>query len=106
MLFVAHNNAKCKEREKNGPCFIFNIGGWQIGDSNRKDDCSKDMLFNNEELVHFRSAPLEEFLAFSSVPSNPLSLSLSLSLSLTLSLFLSLGGCRVSNQIIHTRVSA
>ena len=45
-----------KKEKNNGPCFIFNIGEWQIGDSNRKDDCSKDMLFNNEELIHFRSA--------------------------------------------------
>ena len=64
VLFVAHNNGKCKGREKKGPCFIFNIVGWQIGDSNRIDDCSEDMLFNDKELVHFRSASLEEALAF------------------------------------------
>ena len=43
--------------------FGKNIGGWQIGNSNRKDDSSEDMLFNDKELVHFRSAYLEEALA-------------------------------------------
>ena len=53
-----------KEEKENGPCFSFNIGGWQIGDSNRIDDCSEDMLFNDKELAHFRSVSLEEALAF------------------------------------------